>query len=82
MRAIHVKVLAPTEKQPMRYKALGLDLCYVSPTDHALSPEANAAYAAQHLLDEYNSTHPSKPLKLLGTGQLPDSTYAVLLTSK
>lgn len=82
MQALHVKVLAPTEKQPMRYKATGLDMCKVIPKVYSLNAEGNAAYAAQELVDDYNMQHPSKPLKILGVGCLPDNTYAVLLATK
>lgn len=81
MRAIHVKVVAATTTKPTRYKAMGYDLCAVTNMDHNLRPEANAALAAQVLLDNYNSTT-NRPLTIAGTGTLPDNTIAVLVTSK
>jgi hypothetical protein len=79
MHAIHVKILAPTEKLPTRFKASGMQLCVVEPMQFDLSLEANAAYVAQQLVDNYNMSNPGKPLRIAGTGQLPDNTYAVLL---
>lgn len=81
MKAIHVKKLAPTARQGCRFKALGLDLCVHTGQDHALTDEANAAYAAQELVDNYNS-RAKRPLHIVGTGTLPDSTFAVLLAIK
>lgn len=82
MRAIYVKTLSATEFKGLRFKASGLDMCVVTGNNYSLTGEANAAYAAQELVDRYNAQHPSKPLKLLGTGTLPDNNYAVLLTHK
>lgn len=82
MKAIHVKPMSATETKPLRFKASGLDMCVVTPNDFALNGEANAAYAAQELVDRYNMQHPHKAVKLVGTGQLPDNTYAVLITRK
>ena len=81
MRAIHVKKIAATERKGTRFKAMGLDLCVFTGQDHALTDEANAAYAAQALVDQYNA-HAHRPMKLAGTGTLPDSTFAVLLATK
>lgn len=81
MKAIHVKALAATTTKGLRYKASGLDLCVVTPNDYNLNGEANAAYAAQELVDRYN-VHVRRPVKIVGTGTLPDNTYAVLLDNK
>jgi hypothetical protein len=81
MKAIHVKKLPPSERKGTRFKAMGLDLCVITGQDHALTDEGNAAYAAQELLDRYNSAN-RRHFKLLGTGTLPDSTIAVLLAVK
>ena len=82
MNAIHVKALAPTQSKGMRFKAVGLGLCAVTSNDHNLNSEANAAAAAQELLDNYNMQNKSLQFKILGVGTLPDNTWAVLLTSK
>ncbi|EFW7575558.1 hypothetical protein FHJ51_02850 [Shigella sonnei] len=81
MQAIHVKTLSATETKCRRYKAVGLDMCVVTPIDYKLSSEANAAYAAQELVDRYNSRAKWK-VRILGIGTLPDNTWAVLLTCK
>lgn len=81
MRAIHVKVLSATETKGLRYKASGLDMCVVTSNDHSLNREANAAYAAQELVDQYNARSQYK-VRILGIGTLPDNTYAVLLDNK
>ncbi len=81
MKAIHIRKLAATGRQGTRFKANGLDLCVVTGQDYDLTDEANAAYAAQELLDRYNSAN-RRHFKILGTGTLPDSTYAVLLAVK
>lgn len=81
MKAIHVKVLSATGTKGMRYKASGLDMCVVTPNDYDLNGEANAAYAAQELVDSYNA-RASRPVKIVGTGTLPDNSYAVLLAIK
>lgn len=81
MKAIHVKKIAPTERKGTRFKAMGLDLCVFTGQDHALNDEANAAYAAQELVDQYNA-HAQRKVRIVGTGTLPDSTYAVLLAIK
>lgn len=81
MKAIHVKVLSATGTKGMRYKASGLDLCVVTSNDYNLNGEANAAYAAQELVDRYNA-RASRPVKIVGTGTLPDNSYAVLLAIK
>lgn len=81
MKAIHVKVLSATGTKGMRYKASGLDMCVVTSNDYNLNGEANAAYAAQELVDQYNA-HARHPVKIVGTGTLPDNSYAVLLAIK
>ena len=81
MKAIHVKVLSATDTKGLRYKASGLDLCVVTSNDYDLTGEANAAYAAQELVDQYNSRARYK-IRIAGIGTLPDNTYAVLLTCK
>lgn len=81
MKAIHVKVLSATGTKGMRYKASGLDLCVVTPNDYNLNGEANASYAAQELVDQYNA-RARRPVKIVGTGTLPDNSYAVLLAIK
>lgn len=81
MKAIHVKVLPATDTKGKRYKASGLDMCVVTPNDYDLNGEANAAYAAQELVDQYNARAQRK-LRIAGTGTLPDNTYAVLLAIK
>ena len=78
MKAIHVKTLSATETKGLRYKASGLDMCVVTSNDYSLNSEANAAYAAQELVDLYNSRAQYK-VRILGIGTLPDNTYAVLL---
>lgn len=81
MKAIHVKVLSATDTKGTRYKASGLDMCVVTSNDYSLNSEANAAYAAQELVDRYNA-RASRPVKIVGTGTLPDNSYAVLLAIK
>lgn len=81
MKAIHVKTLSATGTKGLRYKASGLDLCVVTPNDYNLNGEANAAYAAQELVDQYNA-RARRPVKIVGTGTLPDNSYAVLLSIK
>nr|CAK6603983.1 unknown function [Klebsiella phage vB_Kpn_K9PH25C2] len=81
MKAIHVKTLSANGTKGLRYKASGLDLCVITPNDYDLNGEANAAYAAQELVDQYN-THARSPVKIVGTGTLPDNSYAVLLAIK
>lgn len=81
MKAIHVKVLSATDTKNTRYKASGLDMCVVTPNDYNLNGEANAAYAAQELVDQYNSRAQYK-VRIAGIGTLPDNTYAVLLDNK
>lgn len=78
MQAIHVKVMPATSTKGMRYKALGLGMCAITSNDYNLNGEANAAYAAQELLDNYNTQHKLQ-YKIQGVGTLPDGTYAVLL---
>lgn len=80
MQAIHVKTLAPTQSQSLRFKAVGLGLCAVTPNEFALDASGNAAAAAQSLLDTYNS-HKDHNIKyrIAGVGTLPDNTHAVLL---
>lgn len=82
MQAIHVKVLAPTVSKGLRFKAVGLGMCAVTSNDYSLNGEANAAYAAQELLDNYNMQNQSKQFKIRGIGTLPDNTWAVLIQSK
>lgn len=82
MNAIHVKALAPTQFKGMRFKAVGLGMCAITANDYNLNGEANAAAAAQELLDNYNMQNQSLQLKILGVGTLPDNTWAVLLTCK
>lgn len=82
MNAIHIKALAPTQTKGMRFKAVGLDMCAITANDYNLNGEANAAAAAQELLDNYNMQNKSLQFKILGVGTLPDNTWAVLLTSK
>ena len=79
MQAIHIKVLAPTVSKCLRFKAVGLGMCAVTSNDYALNSEANAASAAQELLDNYNMQNQSKQFKIRGIGTLPDNTYAVLI---
>ncbi len=81
MKAIHIKKVAPSERKGTRFKAMGLDLCVFTGQDNALNDEANACYAAQELVDRYNSAN-RKHYKLAGCGTLPDSTFAVLLAIK
>lgn len=81
MKAIHVKTLSATGTKGLRYKASGLDLCVITPNDYNLNGEANAAYAAQELVDQYNA-RARRPVKIVGTGTLPDNTFAVLLAIK
>lgn len=81
MKAIHVKVLSATGTKSLRYKASGLDMCVVTPNDYNLNGEANAAYAAQELVDQYNARAQWK-VRIMGIGTLPDNTYAVLLDNK
>lgn len=81
MKAIHVKTLSATETKGLRYKAVGLGMCVVTSNDYSLNSEANAAYAAQELVDRYNSRAQYK-MRILGIGTLPDNTYAVLLATK
>ena len=81
MQAIHVKALAATTTKGLRYKASGLNLCVVTSNDYSLNAEANAAYAAQELVDSYNSRAKYK-VRVAGIGTLPDNTYAVLLDNK
>lgn len=81
MKAIHVKKIAPTERKGTRFKANGLDLCVITGQDMALTDEANAAYAAQELVDRWNSAN-TRHFRILGTGTLSDSTFAVLLAIK
>ncbi|WP_211258566.1 hypothetical protein, partial [Luteibacter rhizovicinus] len=61
---------------------VGLGMCAITANDYNLSGEANAAAAAQELLDNYNMQNRSLQLKILGVGTLPDNTWAVLLTCK
>lgn len=81
MQAIHIKTLTPTVSKGLRFKASGLDLCVITPNDYSLNSEANAAYAAQELVDRYNARAQYK-VRILGIGTLPDNTYAVLLDNK
>lgn len=81
MQAVHVKVLTATMTQQTRFKATGLNRCVVRPLDNNLSPEANATYVAQCLLDDHNLENKDK-LTVLGVGTLPDNTFAVLLSRK
>lgn len=81
MQAIHVKALAPTVSKGLRFKAVGLGMCAVTANDYNLNGEANAAYAAQELVDRYNARAQYK-VRILGIGTLPDNTYAVLLDNK
>ena len=81
MKAIHVKIQQPTERQPMRFKATGLNLCKVQANEKCMSASANAAYVAQQLLDDYNSTA-RLPMKVVDVGELPDGSFAVLITGK
>ncbi len=81
MKAIHVKKIAPSERKGTRFKAMGLDLCVFTGQDMILNDEANAAYAAQELLDRWNSAN-TRRYKIIGTGTLPDNTFAVLLAAK
>lgn len=81
MKAIHVKVLSATGTKGLRYKASGLDMCVVTSNDYDLTGEANAAYAAQELVDRYNARAQRK-VRIVGTGTLPDNSYAVLLAIK
>lgn len=78
MQAIQVTTLAPTEKKGLRFKATGLGMCAITANDYNLNNEANAAAAAQALLDNYNTQHAIK-YKLLGVGTLPNGTWAALL---
>lgn len=82
MQAIHVKVMAPTMSRGTRFKAIGLNMCKVEDMDYALDAKANAMFAAQQLIDDYNMQQKDKQVKPLGIGTLPDNTYAVLLTYK
>ena len=82
MQTIHVKELAPTVPKGLRFKAVGLGMCAITSNDYSLNSEANAAAAAQELLDNYNMQHRSLPFKIRGIGTLPDNTYAVLLYNK
>ena len=81
MQAIHVKVLPATATKGTRFKASGLGMCVVTSNNYSLNSEANAAYAAQELVDQYNSRAQWK-VRILGIGTLPDNTYAVLLGNK
>lgn len=81
MQAIHVKALAPTVSKCLRFKAVGLGMCAVTSNDYSLNSEANAAYAAQELVDQYNARAQYK-VRILGIGTLPDNTWAVLIQSK
>ena len=56
-------------------------MCVVTSNDYSLNSEANAAYAAQELVDRYNARSQYK-VRILGIGTLPDNTYAVLLDNK
>lgn len=80
MQAIHVKVLAATATKGTRFKASGLGMCAITSNDYNLNGEANAAYAAQELLDNYNTQHKLQ-YKIQGIGTLPDGTHAVLIES-
>lgn len=82
MQAIHVKVLAPTASKCLRFKAVGLGMCAVTSNSYDLNGEANAAAAAQELLDNYNMQNQSKQFKIRGIGTLPDNTWAVLIQAK
>lgn len=81
MQAIHVKTMPPTATKGLRYKAVGLGMCVVTSNDYSLNSEANAAYAAQELVDRYNARAKYK-VRIAGIGTLPDNTYAVLLDNK
>ena len=81
MQAIHVKALAPTVSKGLRFRAVGLGMCAVTSNDYSLNSEANAAYAAQELVDRHNARAQYK-VRILGIGTLPDNTYAVLLDNK
>lgn len=78
MQAIHVKTLAPTEKLQTRYKAIGLNRCVTTVYEHNLSHEANAALAAQQLLDDHNLATNDR-LSIKATSTLPDNSVAVLI---
>ena len=82
MHAIHIKTLAPTQSKGTRFKAVGLGMCAVTSNDYNLNGEANAAAAAQELLDNYNMQHKSLQFKIRGIGTLPDNTWAVILEAK
>ncbi len=79
MHAIHVKPMSATETKGLRYKASGFGMCVVTSNDYNLNGEANAAYAAQQLIDNYNSKHRTAYFRIAGIGKLPDNTYAVLV---
>lgn len=81
MQAIHVKALPATQSKGLRFRASGLDMCVVTSNNYSLNSEANAAYAAQELVDQYNARAQWK-VRILGIGTLPDNTYAVLLDNK
>ena len=78
MQAIHVKVLPATATKGTRFKASGLDMCVVTSNNYSLNSEANAAYAAQELVDQYNTQHKLQ-YRIQGVSTLPDGTYAVPL---
>lgn len=78
MQAIQITTLAPTEKKGLRFKATGLGMCAVTANDYNLNNEANAAQAAQALLDDYNVQHAIQ-YKLQGVGTLPNGTWCALL---
>lgn len=82
MQAIHIKALAPTQSKGTRFKAVGLGMCAVTANDYSLDGEANAAAAAQELLDNYNMQNRSLQFKIRGIGTLPDNTWAVLIQVK
>lgn len=82
MQAIHIKALAPTISKGLRFKAVGLGMCAVTSNSYDLNGEANAAAAAQELLDNYNLQNQSKQFKIRGIGTLPDNTWAVLIEAK
>ena len=82
MQAIHIKALAPTQSNGTRFKAVGLGMCAVTANDYSLNGEANAAAAAQELLDNYNMQNRSLQFKIRGIGTLPDNTWAVLIQVK
>ena len=80
MQAILVTPMAATVAKGKRYKATGFESCVVTAHDYELEGEANAAYAAQQLLDNYNSrpgTHTR--YAIADTGTLPNGAWCVLL---